>query len=311
MQTDQLRKHLQLFTEGTPVPDNDLPDAAPAPAPAPAPAAGTDMASRLRAAVPYDGDNPELKNVKMVPLTAQEERKFKDIFNKMDAILLKYKDIKKKPFESVDFESMTESEQRQYLMQHLHLLNEADQMVVLRAIMSEGWKMDAAKAVGKWGLNAGEKAVGTIWNAGEKAVGWLANTGKQAVGGLWKSPVVQLPLIAGIARWAWNNWDELFPPNPAIDRMLSPEDNAEWYRLGDEAKAALPDLPDGYIYAYSTDLTEQMNSLKVRWEKLKDAAEERRRAEKAGPTKSEPGIIDQASGAASDAYDKVRGMFNK
>jgi hypothetical protein len=301
MQTDQLRKHLQLFTEGIPVPDEDLPG--PAPAPAAAPAAGTDMASRLRAATPYDGDDPELKNVKMVPLTAQEERKFQDLFKRMDAILLKYKDIKKKPFESVDVDSMTESEQHQYIMQNLHLLSEADQMVILRSITTES-KVKMAGDIIKYGI---DKAGNAIKYGIEKVA-------TPIIGGIWSGvarPVLKFGAVGvtavGGGAFLWNNWDELFPSNPAIDRLLSPEDKAEWYRLGDEAQfGILAELPDGYRYAYSTDLTEKMNSLKVRWEKILAASEERRRSE-AGTATPGPGMIDQAK----DAYDKVNGMFNK
>ena len=283
--------------------------------PAPAPATGTDMASRLQAAVPYDGDNPKLKNTKMVPLTAEEERKFQDLFKRMDAILLKYKDISKKPFESVDFESMTESEQRQYIMQNLHLLSEADQMVVLRSIMNEGPKTDALKygiekiatPIVKGVYNAGEKVAGTIYNAGEKAAGKVWDA---VVAPVLKFGSVGATAVGGGA-FLWNNWSELFPPNPAIDRLLSPEDKAEWYRLGKEAQfGILQELPDGYSYAYSANLTEQMNSLKDRWEKILAASEERRRSE-ASTAKSEPGMLDRAGDAASDAYDKVKGMFNK
>jgi hypothetical protein len=313
MKTDQLRKHLQLFTEGTPVPDEDLPGPfpapAPAPAPSPAPAAGTDMASRLRAAVPYEGNDPKFKDKKMVPLTAEEVSKFKDIFKRLDKLLLKYtKD--KKAFESVDFESMTESEQRQYLMQNLNLLSEADQMVVLRAIMNED-KTKIAGDIIKYGIEKmGIPAVRKIWNTGEKAAGKVWNAGEKIIGGIWNAPAVQLTTIGGVAVFVWNHWNELFPPSGAIDQMVSPEDKQELYQLEKDYEAVLPRLPSGYAYVQDDELKAEMGAFQIRWNKFEQAAEQQAR-DLRSTAKPEPGILDKASGAASDAYDKVRGMFNK
>jgi hypothetical protein len=302
MQTDQLRKHLQLFTEGIPVPDEDLPDGAPAPAPAPAPATGTDMASRLRAAVPYEGNDPKFKNVKMVPVTAEEVSKFKAIFQRLDKLLLNYtKD--KKAFESVGFESMTESEQRQYIMQNLHLLSEADQMVILRSIMNEGPKTDALKyGIEKMGI----PAVKWLANKGEQAVGGVWNAGKQLVSGIWKAPAVQLTTIGGIAVFAWNNWSDLFPPSAAIDQMVSPEDKQELYQLEKDYESVLPRLPNGYAYVNGDELEAEMGAFEIRWNKFEQAAQQQARDSRS-TAKPGPGMIDQAIGA----YDKVKGMFNK
>jgi len=275
MQTDQLKKHLQLFTEGTPVPAEDLPVAD-----APAPVAGTDMASRLRAAVPNEN------GIKMVPLTAEEIKKFRDILKRMDAILVNYRDKNKKPFESVDFESMTENEQRQYIMQNLHLLSEADQMVVLRSLMSED-RVKVAGDIAKYGIE----------KIGIPAVKWLAGTGEKMIGGIFNRlvvPALQLGTIGGLSVYTWNHWSEIFPPNPAIDRMLSPEDKKEFDRLGEEAETqVLVALPQGYKYAYPEDLSNEIAAMQVRYKKLSDAAEELARSSRS-TTKPEPGIIDRA-----------------
>jgi len=329
MQTDQLKKHLQLFTEGTLVPPEDLPGANPPPA-----SAGTDMASRLRAAKPYTGDEEKYQGRKMVELTEEEKKKLKDIFDKMDAILIKYLDINKKPFESVDFESMTESEQRQYIMQNLHLLSEADQMAVLRGLVNEESLGKAAAAAAaraiyndfvKPGIqNAGGMVKSGIENAGA-LVRDLTKSGIENAGGLGKefargagrllgyaaAGTVLVGLGASGAIYAWNNWDQMFPPNPAIDRLFEPEDRAEFTRLAQEAQNGVlaPLDTTQYFYVYPQDLTEQIESLQARWKKITAASEERRRAEKAGPAK--PGIVDKASDVASDALDKVKGMLSK
>ena len=329
MKTDQLKKHIQLFTEGTPVPDDDLPGANPPPA-----SAGTDMASRLRAAKPYTGDEEKYQGRKMVELTEEEKKKLKDIFDKMDAILIKYLDINKKPFESVDFESMTESEQRQCIMQNLHLLSEADQMVVLRGLVNEeslgkAAAAAAARAIYNDFVKPGIQGAGGMVKSGIENTGALVRdltkSGVEGAGGLGKefargagrllgyaaAGTVLVGLGASGAIYAWNNWDQMFPPNPAIDRLFEPEDKAEFTRLAQEAQNGVlaPLDTTQYFYVYPQDLTEQIDSLQARWKKITAASEERRRAQKAGPAK--PGIVDKASDVASDALDKIKGMLSK
>lgn len=268
----------------------------------PAPAAGTDMASRLQAAVPNE------EGVKMVPLTAEEIRKFRDVLKRMDAILVNYLDKDKKPFESVDFESMTEGEQRQYIMQNLHLLSETDQMVVLRSLMSEGWKKDALK----YGIEKiATPMVKGVWNAGKGIASRVYNSGEKAVGTIFNRvviPFIQLGMIGGTAVYTVNHWSEIFPPNPAIDRMLSPEDKEEFDRLGDEAeKGILAALPRGYSYAYPEDLSNEIAAMQVRYKKLSDAAEELARSSRR-TAKPEPGIIDQAGDYIKGAGDYIKGL---
>jgi len=268
--------------------------------PAPAPAANPDMAARLQAAVSNE------EGIKMVPLTPVEIKKFQDLFRRMDAILVKYtKD--KKPFESVDFESMTESEQRQYIMQNLHLLSEADQMAVLRSITNEG-KAKIAGDIAKYGIeNIGIPLVKGIYNAGEKVAGKAWNAGSAVVGKLFDrivAPALQLGMVAGGSVYAWNHWSEIFPPSPALDRMITPEDRAELDRLGTEAEEGiLVKLPQGYSYAYPKELTTQMGAMQVRYTKLIKAAEEMARTP-ATPATSEPGIVDLAT-------DKLKSLLKK
>jgi hypothetical protein len=184
MQTDQIKKHIQLLTEGT-AEDDDLGNT-------PAPAAGSPT-----------------------PATPDQLNRLRAWMDRMDKVLKKFN------FESVDFDSLSESEQQQLIMKNLHLLSESDQMAVLRDLMSEGWK----KTAGKWVWDEIIKPVGSgvlgltkdIAKFGAK-VGIL---GGGALGGIWA-------------------YKSLFPPAKEISAELPPDVEAELQQLEQEYNQILP-----------------------------------------------------------------------
>ena len=183
MQTNLIKKHIQLLTEGEVVPADDLPaGAAPAPTGSPVPATA-DQLARLRAWM-----------------------------DRMDKILKKYN------FESLDFDSLSESEQQQLIMQNLHLLSESDQMAVLRDLMSEGWK----KTAGKW-----------VWNEIVKPIGAGAL-------GLVKDLTKFGAKVGILGGGAWLAYKNLFPPSKEISAELPPDDEAELQRLEQEYDQIFP-----------------------------------------------------------------------
>jgi hypothetical protein len=301
MQTDQLKKHLQLFTEGTTVPPEDLPGGD-----APAPAAAGDP-------------DP-------VPIPPATVARIWQIYKRSDAILKSYTDPKTgKPFESINFESMTESEQRQYIMQNLHQLSEADQMVVLRAITTEGIGKDFFKAGAdavKWGAEkAVIPAVKYLANKGEQIVGWGAKTGEKIVSGVFNQMVVPIivPLanrlgtaggIIGIGYVLIKNWPGLFTITPDMVKNLKDEDLNELKSLYEEANEllAIPKglpktvTPDNY-WAWPKDLAEYATDVNQRWQRFNEVAKASLDAEytPAGADKSVPDLIN----------DKVKSWLKK
>lgn len=278
MQTDQLKKHLQLLTEGTPVPADDLPGDTPAAAPATGPDK-SDLTSRVKT---VDGQ-------KIVELTAAEEAAIRKLLQRMDRILTNYTDpATGKHFESVDFDSMTESEQQQYIMQNLHLLSEADQMAVLRAITNED----------KW-KTAGDIAKYGIEKMGIPLVKWLANKGEQAVG--WTANKVVLPALKwtaiGIggtlglitagglvylgARAPWDKvFRAIFPDDPAVDKALSSDDRIELQRIEQEFNNIIQEPynwlgEQGILYKFSPSLSADIREYQDRWEKFSEAMKKR------------------------------------
>ena len=264
MQTDQLKKHLQLFTEGTPVPDDDLPGAAPA----------------------ADSKVDPVAGKKVVVVSPEVANRLREIFKRADEILKKYTDPKtKKPFESMDFESMTESEQQQYLMQNLHQLSEADQMVVLRAIATEGIGKDFAKAgvdAAKWGAEKIAIPLGK-WalKTGEKAVGWTANKSANAVGKVWDSvlaPVVKytaygavtIGMTGMVGIYVVNNYKDIFHLTPAVMKNLNMDDAREMASLQKELDSLLPKLPEDSTYGYPEDVAKQIETMSIRWDRFNE-----------------------------------------
>ena len=277
MKTDQLRKHLQLFTEGTPVPTDDLPGDTPATSPD-----KSDLASRVKT---VDGE-------KIVELTAAEEAAIRKLLQRMDTLLTNYTDpATGKHFESIDFESMTESEQHQYIMQNLHLLSEADQMTVLRAITNE----DKWKTAGDIATKYGIPAVKKIWDTGEKMVGWTANKVAlpliQNIGQLLKWTAIGTGGVLGLisagglvylgARAPWDKvFRAIFPDAPAVDKALSSDDRLELQRIEQEFNNIIREPynwlgEQGILYKFSPALSADIREYQDRWEKFSEAMKKR------------------------------------
>jgi hypothetical protein len=253
----------------------------PEPAPAPAPAGEVKKTA--------DGK----KIIEFSPATVTRLRA---IFKRADEVLKKYTDPKtEKPFESVDVESMTESEQRQYIMQNLHLLSEADQMVVLRDIMSEGLAKDALKyGIEKIGIPAGKWALKT----GEKAVGQLYNTGKDVVGAVWRDVAAPLARWGGLGYGLYSvPWRDMFHLTPAVIKNLQIEDAREMATLQREYENLLPKLPEDSVYGWPEDLAKEADALNKRWDRFNEVAT----STLTTPAKTDPGIVDKA-------WDTVKGL---
>lgn len=240
------------------------------PRPAPAPATGpskSDLTSRVKT---VDGE-------KIVELTAAEEAAIRKVLQQMDTLLTNYSDPETgETFESVDFESMTESEQHQYIMQNLHLLSEADQMVILRSITTEGYK-DIAKF-------AFDRVVEPI--AKNVALPFIQKIGKllyySAIG---TGGVLFLAGVGGaIYVFARAPWDKvfraIFPNDPAVNKALSPEDRLEYQRLEQEFNRIVIDpynflAEQGVLYKFSPDLSSDIREYQDRWEKFSKAMKKR------------------------------------
>jgi hypothetical protein len=231
---------------------------------------------------------------KIVELSPATVSRLRAIFKRADEILKKYTDPKtEKPFEGVDVESMTESEQRQYLMQNLNLLSEADQMVVLRDIMSEDWRKDALK----YGIEKiGIPAVKGVWNTGEKVVGGLWNTLANRIA----APLVKWGALGyGLYSVPWR---DMFHLTPAVIKNLQIEDAREMATLQQEYANLLPKLPEDSVYGWPEDLAKEADALSLRWDRFNEVATDTVKAPANKPT--EPGYADKA-------LDTVKGMFNK
>lgn len=251
-------------------------DPAPAPAPSQDSFSGPELAKRVQI---EDGK-------KVVRLTAQEEAKIRELFGRMDVILGRYQETEDQTFESVDFESMTESEQQQYIMQNLHLLSEADQMVILRSITTEGYK-DLAKfawnrviePIAKAGYNDVLKPIGQAVSnkvsrgvdAVSKAIGYGTGALAISLGGMWAYE-------GGLKKL----YKAIFPDSPAVTQALSPEDLAECRRIEQEWGRVISD-PTDYLsnndiwLKYSDDLNADINEYQTRWKKFSEAMAKRKR----------------------------------
>jgi hypothetical protein len=283
MQTDQLKKHLQLFTEGTAVPPEDLPGGdAPSPAASQDSFSGPELAKRVQT---IDGK-------KVVMVTAAEEAKIRELFGRMDALLKSHTDKDGNFFESVDFDSMTQSEQHRFILQNLHLLSEADQMVVLRGLVNEAGGMgrtavDLAKAgftnvikpVAKFAYNDVIKPV-VSHGYSDIVLPLLRKVGYGLAG------VVGTVMLAGTAVTVWKApWNKLFqaifPDSPAIDQELSAEELAE-YRSIEQEWSKLLTIPTDYLanndiwLKFSDSLNADMNEYATRWKKFTEAMAKRK-----------------------------------
>jgi len=262
-------------------------DPAPAPATSQDSFSGPELAKRVQI---EDGK-------KVVRLTAQEEAKIRELFGRMNAIMSKYLETDDQTFESVDFHSMTESEQQQYIMQNLHLLSEADQMVVLRAIMNEGYK-DLAKAawnrviepLAKTGYNDVLKPIG-------QAVGNKVSRGVDAVGKAIGYTALGTGVTLGVSlggMWAYEGglkklYKDIFPASPAVTQALSSEDQAESRRIEQEWARVLSDPTDylsnnGIWLKYSDDLNADIYEYATRWKNFSEAMAKRKRTLPTPPT---------------------------
>lgn len=212
MQTDQIKKYIQVLTEGEVVPTDDLPGSPGAPAPAGSP----------------------------VPATPEQLARLRDWMARMDKILKKYN------FESVDFNSLSESEQQLLIMQNLHLLSESEQMAVLRDLMHENW----VKTAGKW-----------VWKDVIKPVG-------QWAGGIVKDVATFAGKLGAVGVGGYWLYTSLFPPTKDISAQLPPEDEAELQRLEQEYNQILP--PDRPVLL-PQDVQNQLKMLASRAWAMHDA----------------------------------------
>ena len=235
---------------------------------------------------------------KIVILTDEEEANIRKLFERIDTILSHYPDKDGKTFESVDFESMTESDQRQYIMQNLHLLSEADQMVVLRDLMNEqgiGKKaFDLAKAAYgeiKPGVTAlykdfvkpGIQGAGDLVKKGIEGLGGLTADALRGGGGFakwaakWTAIGILAPIVlAGVAGFVWKApWDRLFkaifPPDQEVLTTLSPEDLQEYRSIENDWNNLLV-VPAKYLrdkgiwYKFSDSLNADIAEYGARWD---------------------------------------------
>jgi len=304
MQTDQLKKHMQLLTEGTEVPPEDLPG----PAPAATPADVSGLENRVQV----------INGSKVVVLTDQEEANIRKLFERIDTLLSHYPDKDGKTFESVDFESMTESEQRQYIMQNLHLLSEADQMVVLRDLMNK-------QGIGKKAFDLAKATYGEIKpgvtalykdfvKPGIQGAGNLVKKGIEGLGGLtadalrgggvtanwlakWGGAGILLPVVLGgagaLGAVAWHApWDRLFkaifPPDQAVLTQLSADDQKEFESIENDWNNLLV-IPAKYLfdkgieYRFSAALNGEMARYNARWKAFVKDMKERKTAPPPAP----------------------------
>jgi hypothetical protein len=227
---------------------------------------------------------------KIVELTAAEEAAIRKLLQRMDTLLTNYSDpATGETFESMDFESMTESEQRQYIMQNLHLLSEADQMVILRDIMSEGLGKDMVKyGIEKIGIPAAKFAFDRVIEPIAKNVGlpFIQNIGQMlkwtAIG---TGGVLGLISAGGLvylgARAPWDKvFRAIFPDDPAVSKAFSPEDRLEFRSIEQEFSKIIQEpynflAEQGVLYKFSPDLSSDIREYQDRWKKFSDAMKKR------------------------------------
>jgi hypothetical protein len=153
--------------------------------------------------------------------------------------------LKQYNFESQDFDSffdsLTESEQRKFILKNLHLLSESEQMAERRDMLNEA---------GAWGL--GQK--GLRW-AGEKlykAGGGIVGPPVPAAGKTpWWKPGFKTTLAIGAGGGIYGYFaikgiisgllDTIKDPETAKVITITPEDTAAWIKFNKELEAALPD----------------------------------------------------------------------
>jgi len=242
---------------------------------------------------------------KVVVLTDQEEANIRKLFERIDTLLSHYPDKDGKTFESVDFESTTESEQRQYIMQNLHLLSEADQMVVLRDLMNEeSIGKAAARAAYNDIIKPGIQGGGQMVKKGIENLGDLAKKGIEGLGGLtadalrgsgatantlakWAALGILAPVVVtgagAIGYFAWHApWDRLFkaifPTDQEVLTQLSAQDQKEFESIENDWNNLIS-VPSKYLfdknieYRFSAALNGDIARYAARWEAfVKDMA---------------------------------------
>jgi len=261
------------------------------PAPAPAPAAGE--------VITKDGK-------KYATLSPEQIAKIREILKKADVVLKKYTDPEtKKPFESVDVDSMTESEQHQYIMQNLHLLSEADQMVILRSITTEN-KVKMAGDIIKYGI---DKTGNAIKYGIEKIATPL-------VGGIWSGfagPVLKWVTLGALGLGVIKNWKYIFNITPEAVNGLTKQDWEYMAALQNEYLAVCK-LPPGIDdWAWPSDLGAEMLALNKRWDRFNEVLAGNKAAADSSqttspPGKTEPGMLDQVGDYIKDTGDYIKGL---
>ena len=152
--------------------------------------------------------------------------------------------LKKYNFESQDFDSffdsLTESEQRQFILKNLHLLSESEQMAERRDMLNEAGAWELGQKGLRWVAGklykAGGGIVGPPVPAAGKTPWWKPGfkTGAAAAGGAIYGYFKIKEIIGGLL-------DTIKDPETAKVITITPEDTAAWIQFNKELEAALPD----------------------------------------------------------------------
>jgi hypothetical protein len=157
----------------------------------------------------------------------------------IDKLLKKY-NFESKDFDSF-FDSLTENEQRKFILKNLHLLSESEQMAERRDMLNEA---------GAWGL--GQKGLRWLGHKLYKAGGGIVGPPVPAAGKTpWWKPGFKTGAAVGVGGAVFGYFaikqilssllDTIKDPETAKVITITPEDTAAWIQFNRELEAALPD----------------------------------------------------------------------
>ena len=212
--------------------------------------------------------------------------------------------LKKYNFESQDFDSffdsLTESEQRKFILKNLHLLSESEQMAERRDMLNEAGAWGAGKAGLQWlGKTLFKAGGGAVESNVAKAVRQATDAAQAA--GKTPAEVAQAAAAAADAAhkaaksgWRPGFWtgatvtaaagvygyfkikeiiggllDTIKDPETAKVITITPEDTAAWIQFNKELEAALPD--QATYDALPQDVKDRLSMIAARAEAMDKA----------------------------------------
>jgi hypothetical protein len=228
---------------------------------------------------PPEGKKPAPAVPKLPTATSTDPAKFNTTLDGIDKLLKKY-NFESQEFDSF-FDSLTESEQRRFIIKNLHLLSEAEQMAERRDMLNEAGAWDLGKRGLKW---LGRK----LYKAGGGASLGGAPVPPTAATTPWWKPGFKTGLTVGVggtvggAVYGYFKVKELIgglldtikDPETAKVITISPEDTAAWIQFNKELEAALPD--QATYDALPQEVKDRLSMIAARAEAMDKAIKESR-----------------------------------